>query len=404
MPTKRLTKRKIENAEFDPEGPQKQILWDEKLSGFGVRLNPGGSKSFLIWYRNEHNRLRHYTLGKFGELTLKQARDMARDKLYEVRKGEDPRAERQAKQNAETVEDLAHAFVEKYSKPRKKSWKKDRNRLERHIIPVWGNRAPAEIQFNDVDKLHRKIGEKEGKIYEANRTLEVIRKMFNWASKAGYVPQDHNNPAAPVESFKEKGRERRLHRDEIPALFDAIKEEKNEYMRSVFWTLLLTGCRRSEVLEMKWENVNFSRREIYIPDTKNDTSHTVPITPHLDEILKDLPRQKNNPYVFCGRKKASHLVNIDKAWGRICERAGFDNLRIHDLRRTVGSWLGDLGYSPYIVKKVLNHAVPDITGVYTRVGQDPIRDALEQYAEHLFSAAEPGDSVVPMDRRKGAGS
>jgi len=138
----------------------------------------------------------------------------------------------------------------------------------------------------------------------------------------------------------------------------------------------------------------------------HNTSHTVPLSEPAVDRLSDLPRQTNNPYVFCGRKDGSHLVNIDRAWNRIRERSGLDDLRIHDLRRTVASWLAEMGHSEYVIKKVLNHSVPDITGVYAMVGADPVRDALEQYAQQLMAAVEgneaDADKIVPMGEAKHA--
>jgi len=403
----KLTKRRIEGLEYEPDGPSQQIEWDEKLENFGVRLYESGTKSFIIRYRNEHGRRRYLTIGKFGELTLQQARDLARDQLFEVRKGDDPAAERRRARNAQTVEDLGEAYIEKYAKPRKKSWKKDRNRLDRHVIPAWGTRAPEDVNFHDIDKLHRKLGVAEDKVYEANRTLELIRKMFNWAADAGYVPRDHDNPAARVDAFEEQGRDRRLRKDEVSDLADAIDEESNPYIRNVFWLLLLTGCRRSEMLELEWSNVDLDRNEIHLPDTKSGDSHTLPLPEEAARRLRELPREADNPYVFCGRKDGSHLVNIDRAWNRIRDRSGLDDLRIHDLRRSVASWLAELGHSEYVIKRVLNHAVPDITGVYARVGVDPVRDALEQYVDNLLAAAEDdennADKVVSMGEAKESG-
>ena len=211
------------------------------------------------------------------------------------------------------------------------------------------------------------------------------------------MPRDRENPAERIDPFKESSRERRLERDEAPGIIEGIEAESNPYMRGAFWLLLLTGARRTEVLSARWEHIDLEAQEWTIPETKSDRTHTLPLVPTAVDVLESLPRQKGNPHVFCGRKDGQHLVNIDKAWRRIKKRADVDGLRVHDLRRTVASWLADLGHSEYIIKRVLNHSVPDITGVYARVGFDPIRDALTQYAEQLLSlVAGDGDKVVSL--------
>jgi integrase len=392
MPQTKLTKTKIDNFEFDPEGSSTQIVWDTRLPNFGVRIYESGRKSFVIRYRNEHGRKQYMTIGKYGIYTLNQARSEAMEKLVEADKGNDPANEKRQKRNAATMDDLAEAYIEKYAKPRKKTWKKDKLRLERHILPRWGNQAPAKIKHPDVDRLHRIIGKKEGKIYEANRILEIVSKMFNFAANHGYISRDKENPAKHLQRWPEQRRERRLERHEAPILADAINSEPEMKIRNLFWMYLYTGARRSEMLGVKKEDVDLQKPEITFRDTKNGSDHTLPLSEQAVEKAKELKENTDGPYLFPSKSARNHYKYPDRPWNRIRDRAGLEDLRIHDLRRTVGSWLTDLGYSEYIIKNILNHAVPDVTGVYARPSLDPLRQALQDYADQLHAAIQKRNS------------
>lgn len=380
----KLTKRRIDSLEYDPEGASQQIIWDDKLNNFGIRLYKSGTKSFVIRYRNERGKRRYITIGKFGVLTLRQARTLARQELAAATVGEDPAEQRQRARNAETVADLVDTFIETYSKPRKKTWKSDKSRLER-VKEVWGDMAPVDVTHSDVDALHREMSDTP---YRANRTLENIKTMFNFAVDESLVPRDHQNPAANVKKYHEKSRQRWVHENEMGALLQSIEAESDPYMRAVFWTLILTGARRSEVLGAQWKHIDLERRTFFIPETKNGESHTIPLSTPLIRILDGLERQKGNPYVFCGHVKGQALVNIDSAWYRIRERADLEDVRIHDLRRTCAAWLATGGYSELVIKKLLNHSVQGVTGIYARVGPKAIRKAVEDYGRQIMDVWE----------------
>jgi len=222
----KLTKTYIDRAEYEGTNKSRDARWDRTLPGFGVRVYPSGRKSFIIKYTNKHGRQRQKTLGTFGELTLQQARQLARDDFHSIRKGNDPLAEREQALNAETIDDLCSAYIDKHAKPHKKSWKKDDSRLERHIKPVWGSRTPAEITHSNVAELHRAVGKNSGH-YEANRTLALIQTMFNFAADEGFIERETLNPAANV---KKLDADNRIwwgpNKDNMPALKRFLSEVK----------------------------------------------------------------------------------------------------------------------------------------------------------------------------------
>ena len=389
-----LTKRGIDAARYEGDGRSWDVRYDDKVPGFGVRLYPGGVKSFILRYRTRTGRTRTMTLGRFGVLTLDQARKKAKAELVKVTEGADPASEKKASRKAETVKELAADYLERHAKPSKKTWREDERRLNGAVLPALGHLPLKDVGRADVAALHHKVG-KRGK-YEANRVLALVSSLFTKAEEWGFLPEGHRNPARGVSTFREKSRDRWVKPAEMPALAKAIGEEENVYIRAVLWLYLLTGCRKSELLPRVWTDVDPERRELRLPDTKDGGPHVVPLSSAAWAVVEQIPRQSGNPHIFCGHKKGAHLVNIAKPWRRIRTRAGCPDVRLHDLRRTVGSWLASSGASLHLISQVLHHSDLDTTRIYARLADDTARTALEEHGEALLEAVNgkgPGKGV-----------
>jgi integrase len=380
-----LTKRAIDAAEYEGDGSSQDVRYDDQLPGFGLRVYPSGTKSFVLRYRTKSGRLRFQTLGRYGVYTLKQARDEARSILGEVAQGGDPAAEKVAAGKELRFSEYAELYLERHAKLRKKTWREDERRIEKHLLPRWKNSRLEEISRADVVKLHAEIGKDAP--YEANRVLALVGVMFSLADDWGFVPEAHSNPTTKIRPFREKSRERYVTPAEMPALLEAISEEPSPYVRAILWLYLLTGLRKSELLQAKWDDLDIERRELRIPETKAGRPHVVPLSDPAFEILTSLPRERSNPYLFPGRKKGQPLSDITKPWRRVREKSGLEDVRLHDLRRTVGSWMAISGASLPLIGKVLNHSDPSTTAVYARLAEDSARAALEEHAETLLDAA-----------------
>src|SRR5262249_17261921 len=177
--------------------------------------------------------------------------------------------------------------------------------------------------------------------------------------------------------------------EELPRLFQAIAEEPNSSVRGIFLTALLTGARRAEVLSMRWEDVSLTRAEWRIPQTKAGRPHLLPLPQALVALPRSVPRLEGVPYVFVGQDGTGPLQNIKRAWDRIRTKAGIPDVRFHDLRRTVGSWLAGSGESLSLIGKVLNHRDVSTTAIYARLNLDPMRQALERNASKMLEAVVP---------------
>ncbi len=380
----KLTKVVCDKAVYEGKGGKGfYAVRDDSVKGFGLRITPSGTKSFIITYRIG-GRLRIHTLGRYGVLTVDEARRLARQRLAGVLQGEDPAEAKQKSILGDTVKDLCAVYMEKKALPEKKSWRQDFARIQRYIIPELGNRKIEGIRRADMKALHQKIGDK-GK-YQANRVLALLSAMFKFASRFGMVSEAFLNPCAGVEQFREKARDRWVTHEEMPRLWAAIEEEPNPYIRAALQLFILCGLRKNELLSLEWANVSLERKEIHLDDTKAGRSFVLPLSDYAVEILHSLPREAGNPYVFVsGVNPGNHLVDIKRSWNRIRRKTGLHNVRLHDLRRTCGSWLASSGKSLPLIGRVLNQTSQSVTAVYSRLAQDPVREALQEHSEKVVS-------------------
>ena len=376
----KLTKRTIEGLSYKGSGSSFYAIWDSKTPGFGVRIFPTGKKSFILKYRIR-GRQRIFTIGPVGILTLDQARNKALKLAGAILDGHDPMEEKNIK--GKTIRDLCSAYLEQHAKPHKKSWREDESRIRRYVIPAWSNRDVRSINRTDVEVLFNKVGKRS--IYEANHLIRLLSTLFNKAIVWGYI--QGNSPASGIPKFKEIKRDRWVTPQELPRLAKAIDEHSNIYIRAALWLYLLTGVRKSELLRAKWEDIDFDRKEMRLPETKAGRIHYVPLSEEAIAILRNIPEEKGNPYVFPGNREGWHLVNIDKPWRKIRKIADVMDVHLHDLRRTVGSWLAQSGNSILVIQKALNHSNIETSLIYARMSEDPVRRAMEEYGKQLMAAA-----------------
>ncbi len=378
-----LTKAGIDRLEYDPEGPKLQIEIDgAEIPGFGVRVHPSGRKTFTLTYRTRGRPTpRRIVLGTYGTLTLDEARQLARQTLMQAKTGGDPLEARRKQRIGDSVRDLAAVYIERHARPRKKTWREDERRIERHILPAFGRRKIADVRRADVARLHGTIGTTAP--YEANRVLALLAVMFNKAAEWGLVEEGAPNPAGRIQTFKERSRDRWVTPAELPRLVEAIDAETSPYIRAAFKLYLLTGLRRSELLGLRWKDVDFARCELRLEDTKNGRAHVVPLSTAAMEIVRELPRGIGSAHLFPGSVPGKPMANVTRAWERIRQRAGLPDVRLHDLRRTVGSWLATGGASLPLIGKVLNHSNVATTAVYARLAEDAGRTALEEHGALL---------------------
>ncbi len=370
-----LTETFVEKAKRPDTG---EIFYrDRALRGFALRVNWGGTKSFVLEGR-VNGRVRRITIGRWPAVSVVKARKRALELKSAIADGTDPTADSDA--DKATFKSLADRYVEYVKAHGKRTWAQDEATSDRYFKP-WYTRRLTDIARGDVVQLHQRIGKESGQ-YAANRAIALVRAMFNSALDWGLFSDD--NPATRVKMFKEEKRERFLSPDELRRVNDALLQEPNEYWRAFFPLCVLLGPRKSELLAAKWSDVDLDQRTWRMPMTKAGRSHLLPLPEAAVAILEGLPSRGQSEWVFPSWGSTGHLKEVKSAWRRIRNRAGVPDVRPHDLRRTLGSWLAAAGYGLPMIGKALNHSSPASTAVYARLDLDPVRRMLEANATAMF--------------------
>lgn len=356
----------------------KDYYKDEKEKGLILAVTPTGTKTFYL-YKRIDGKPERILLGRFPDISIENARKAAIAAKGEIAGGKNPQKEKRAIRDEMSFGALFSEYMEKYSKVHKRSWAYDEREINKYL-PHWFKRKISSIERAEVERLHAKIGKENG-IYQANRLLERIRSVFNKAIDWGWPG---SNPAIGIKKFKEKSRDRFLQPDELPRFFKALANEPNGAARDFFMLSLLTGARKSNTLAMRWQDINFATETWRIEETKNSDPQTVHLPKQAMDILTERKWSAESPWVFPGAGASGHFTDPKKAWGRILKEANIENLRIHDLRRTLGSYQAATGANGYIIGKSLGHRSQQSTAIYARLNLDPVRDSVNKATEAMF--------------------
>jgi integrase len=383
MPTLKLRQDNVRTIPYQGHGGKHQcVYWDEALESFGLRVYPSGRRVYVCAYRiNQRKRLA--TLGRADALSLDQARKKAMTYLAKAANQEDPQSNIDAQRQLKTIDELCEAYIEGHAKKKKKTWKEDQSCLKRHVLSKLSGRLAVSLVTADMEVIHSQLGVEHP--CGANDVLKVVRKMFNWGKVAGLVPRDHPNIVAGIVRFPERTRKRFVTTVEMPRLLQALEQEDNDYARHGIWLLLLMGLRSKELLKAKWEDIDWEMGTLFIGLTKNGEPLLAPISDAAMDRLRVIPRISDNPYIICGRLRGQYLRSLGEPFKRALKRAGLVNLRIHDLRRTVGSWLAQDGQSLHLIGDVLNHRDPKTTAGYAYFQTKQRRDALTGHGSRVLA-------------------
>jgi integrase len=369
-------------------GKKRVYYRDEQVRGLSLAVDPTGRKTFVL-YKKVQGKPERVKIGLFPDISIEGARAQAQGMNAVIAQGGNPAQERRSVRAEMTLQELFDTFLLLYAKVHKRSWKQD-ERIFECYLHKWRLRKLSSIRRQDVIELHAHIGKEHGK-YTANRVVDLLSGMFNRAQNDwGYQGE---NPAKKITQFKEYERKRFMQGGELPAFFQALAQEQNETIRDYLLVSLLTGARRSNVYSMRWDEIDWTRSEWNIPAEKFKTDEPVIVvlTPAVIEILatrqaNSLKAGKPSEWVFPGRGKTGHLVEPKTCWKRVLARAGISNLRLHDLRRTLGSWQTILGASLPIVGKSLGQSSIHATAVYSHLVLDPVRESVTRAQEAMLRA------------------
>jgi len=391
-----FTKAAIEALPI-PKAGKRDDYQDIKTTGLQLRVTSNGTKTLSV-LRRIKGILERITLGRYPDLTIEQARRKAATINSDIANDLNPGEVKRGRKAELTFSALFAEYLERHSKPNKKTWAEDKSKYDTYLARPLGNKKLSTIDRSSIATIHSRVT-KLGYPVTANRVKALISSIFGWAISAGLWK---SNPALGIKLNREYSRDRFIQGDELPKFFQALADEENDIMRDYFLLSLLTGARRANVLSMQWKDINLKREEWRIKETKTGTPQTVTLSPEALTVLRNRKPSKPTTFVFPGEGSSGHLIEPKKGWGRILEHAGIDDLRIHDLRRTLGSWQAKTGASLAIIGKSLNHKNPSTTAIYARLDQEPVRKSVNTATSAMMAAAGlKGDAkIVKIRRRK----
>jgi integrase len=378
----KITKRTVDAAK---PGTGNRFLWDTELKGFGLKVTPAGHKVYVLQYRKGGRGAptKRVTLGRHGAVTPEQARKEAARLSGAIANGSDPAAMRAAEKTAPTVAALADRFLSEHvaTKTKPSTALEYRRMIQNLILPSLGRKRVRDVSRADISRLHH---QQRATPYAANRTLAVLSKMFALAEKWGERP-DGSNPCRHVEKYAEHKRERMLSADEFGRLSEVLTGGRSLYAVAAIKLLIFTGARLSEILNLRWEWIDFERGEARLPDSKTGAKTLHLPAPAL-AVLATLPRVVGNPFVVVGNVKGRRLVNLEKPWRTIRKAAGLNDVRLHDLRHAFASVAASAGMGLPIIGKMLGHTQAATTHRYAHLASDPVKAAAETVAGKIADA------------------
>lgn len=406
----KLTKAAIDRMVYERSGNAADLRWDDELPGFAVRVFPSGRRSFVVKYRTENGTARLQSIGGYGELTLLQARDMARNIRAEVRRGKDPLQDKRTKRAEPTLNDFLTVY-EKLVGQTKRSWTEEKRGLRNHVLPELGSRKLGSITRIDLARLQMRLlrkpvatqrkasveqrnGNERPKTLAAasiNRCMAVLKHMLQVAERDGYIAKA---PAAPAMLRAAPPRDTVLSPEECRRILAACDAEKNQYAGALFKLALLTGRRIGELRNAKWSDLDERRAMLCVPLTKSGEQQFVPLTAEALAVIRSMSPIVGNPYIFAGAAEGRPIANYKSAWRRILRRAQVDYIPVHGLRHNAASMLVAAGVPLLIVGRWLGHKDSRTTEKYAHHRSDQLRSAGETLGEVIDLNAHRAATAV----------
>ena len=393
-----LTEKAIRNAK---PGARTAFIWDGEVRGFALRVTAKGARAFILKYRVD-GRQRLATIGRPGEMSLKDARQLAGETLAAIRAGGDPLGDQQTRRAAPTVADGLDRFFGEFAPRRiadgllsERTVRDYREQAARTIRPALGAMKIAAVTRADIERAVAKRGP-----VQRNRTIAFASRLFNvfedWEWRVA-----NSNPARRIEKTREQPRDRVLAPSEIQALGAALADMA-DHSAAALRFLMLTGWRTGEALALEWAHVNFETGATTLPATKTGRDTRV-VGAFALEVLAQLPRVNRNPFVFAGQGLGPlTYATLRRHFQAACEQAGIPDARLHDIRRSVATSAAAHGVSVFMLRDLLNHKTVAMANRYARRAGAALQEAQDASAARMAAMldGETGE-VVPLRRRDG---
>lgn len=360
------------------------IVWDDEIKGFGCRILPSGYKTYVYHYRSPLTGKRSYVkIGVHGNITCDQARKKALGYSSDVHfSGKDPKGEKESKelkdQQGILFEDFWKVFTERYINEKHKplTIQIGSYKIKKYILPFFGKKIISEITQRDILNFRDFLSHFKT---TCTLSLRLLTTAFNQAELWGYR-SSNSNPCKGVPKYLCKKKERFLKDEELAQLENIFTERAeigiaSSYTLAAYRLLIYTGCRKNEVLTLKWKEVDFKHNCLRLPATKTG-ERVIPLNEIAKNIILGIPKKEDNPYVFCGKRPGQHLVAVQKTWERIRKKAGMPDVRIHDLRHSFASFaINNANLDLIEIQKLLGHKSVKTTERYVHLTDKKLLDA-----------------------------
>ena len=394
MPVVNLTQQVLKTLSC-PASSKKVDYFDSSCKGLLLEVRVSGGRTYYLRFTDERGRNRQLKLGDARDISLGQAKQLADKARNQIAMGQDPAADKAVHRQAPTVYDFIHDSYLPFVQGYKRSWKCDQGLLRKHIEPIWGKRYLDQITKPDVIALMAKHRTTHAP-GSCNRLLILLRYLFSCSLK-WEVPAIKNNPTAGIPLMKEDNqKERYLSTDEAQRLYTQLQQSDNQMLQFIVPMLILTGARKREVLDARWEDFDFEHRHWRIHTTKLGKPRFVPMSDGVVNLLGSIPRF-DCEWVFPNPKTLKPYVSIFCSWNTTRSKANLQDVRIHDLRHSYASFLVNAGRSLYEVQRLLGHTQIKTTQRYAHLSHDTLLDATNSVNTALGGMFVPMVSASPVE-------
>jgi integrase len=387
MPRLQLTQQFVDNPPI-VQHKTKTDYFDTRLTGFFLKVRATGKATYYQRYRDKHRRNRQARIGAADAMSLEEAREAARQVRSSITNGFDPREQARKRKEVPLFSEFVENRYLPHVKVYKRSWDQDEQMIERHIMPLWSQAKLTEITREDIQDFQALMivdGLKPGSV---NRYMALVKYIFNLAERWEIIDK---SPARGVSKMADNNRkERYLTKEETSRLLAVLKASPNRVMADLITFLILTGARKSEASQARWENINLQTGVWTVPLSKSGKPRYMPLSKAAIALLEKR-RVNGSEYVFPSPKTGKPLRHLYFSWDKIRKQAGIPDVRLHDLRHNYASLLVNHGRSLYEVQKLLGHADISTTQRYAHLSQDTLKDATEIVSLSLNSDGVVGD-------------
>ncbi len=379
MPNVNLDSQFIRQAGC-PEDKKKIDYYDNAITGFILEVRSSGGKTYHLRYRDAHGKQRQHKIGDAQSISFEKARAAALKLRSRVVLGENPAEERKVKRSVPTLLEYSQDRYMPFVKGYKKSWDSDDSYLRNHLLPAFGHLHLDQIHQQAVIEFHHSMRAREYALATCNRMLILLRYMYNLAKKWSIAGAEIN-PTAGVPLYEaNNARERFLTAEEVQRLTGALVKSENTQLQHIVPLLLLTGARKRELLDAKWENFDVDKRIWRIPTSKSGKARYVPLSNIMLSELAKLPKWNECSYLVPNPKTLKPFVSIFGSWNTARKLAGLPEVRMHDLRHSMASNMVNSGRSIYEVAKVLGHTQLKTSQRYSHLSQETLLAAVDAAA------------------------